>query len=322
MILFRLPTPESAHGGTGHAYATRMATCLTQLGYDAAITEQPAAPGDVEIIDGLRIPGTTPGTAGTSIALLHHAASRPRSGHADTETALRERLPQMCGVICSSAATAGAVWDTFAIRASVVAPGHDHRPVAAINTASVTASAAGAVTLLSAGVLTPRKGHALLLDALAPLSDLDWTLTIAGHSGRDLAYEQALHARAAAPELERRVRIVRDPEGPVLDALYDRTSLAVLLTRWEGYPAAAAEAIGRGIALVTTAAGLAGLPEGAGLAVEADDLATLSKALRRVIHDGALRTSLAQSSLCAGRALPSWPTQAALFVLAVKQALT
>ena len=219
----------------------------------------------------------------------------------------------MRGVICSSAATAGAVWDTYALCASVVAPGHDPRPVAA--------SVAGAVTLLSAGVLTPRKGHAVLLDALAPLTDLDWTLTIAGHSGRDLAYEQALYARAGAPDLAGRVRIVCDPEAPVLDALYDRTSLAVLLTRWEGYPAAAAEAISRGIALVTTPAGLAGLPDRAGLAVDAGDLATLSKVLRRVIHDRGLRTSLAKSSLCAGRALPSWPTQAALFALAVKQAL-
>ena len=311
MILFRLPTPESAQGGTGYAYATRMATSLTQLGYDAAITERPAAPGDVEIIDGLRALDMEPGSA--SIALLHHAASRPRTGHADTETALRGRLPQMRGVICSSAATAGAVWDTYAIRASVVAPGHDPRPAAA--------PVAGAVTLLSAGVLTPRKGHAVLLEALAPLTDLDWTLTIAGHSGRDLAYEQALYARAAAPDLAGRVRIIADPDGAVLDALYDRTSLAVLLTRWEGYPAAAAEAISRGIALVTTPAGLAGLPDGAGLAVDAGDLATLSKVLRRVIHDGALRTSLAKSSLCAGRALPSWPTQAALFSLAVKQAL-
>ena len=311
MIQFCLPPPATAAGGPGLTYACRMAEALTTLGLpasvDATATAWPAA-GPI-VIDGLLLPTLPITQCAGAVGLLHHAASRPIGGERPgIEQALRDRLPALRRVLCTSQSTADRVLATFGITAVVVPPGADRLPAAV--------RPPGPVRILSAGVLTARKGHDTLIQALSCLPDLDWTLTIAGQGGRDPAWEAALSHAATQPGAAGRVSVIRDPDRAALDALYASAGLFVLLTRWEGYPAAVAEALGRAIPVVTTAAGTAGLPPGA-LVVDLADLPTLSKTLRRAVFDPALRHSLAVAAARAGAALPEWATQAALFAAAL-----
>ncbi len=310
LIQFCLPPAADTAGGIGRWYATRMADALQALGHPATVTDGAAAPG-LRVIDGLLLPSLPLESVAGAIGLLHHAASYPAGAAAQQpgfEHALHARLPLLRHAVCTSQTTADRLLSSFGVTATVVPPGADRLPPAM--------PAAGPAAIVSTGVLTRRKGHDLLLQALAPLADLDWTLTIAGHDGRDPAWADALERSAAAPGLAGRVRILRQPDRAVLDTLMAGAGLFVLLTRWEGYPAAIAEALGRSVPVVTTAAGAAGLPPGP-LVVDAGDGPTLSKVLRRVLYDAPLRQSLAADSARAAAALPAWATQAALFARAI-----
>jgi glycosyltransferase involved in cell wall biosynthesis len=74
----------------------------------------------------------------------------------------------------------------------VVEPGTDPAPRAA-------GSGGPGCAILSVGTLVPRKGHDVLLRALARLTDLDWSLTIAG--GERATRSHAHGLRALAEEL-------------------------------------------------------------------------------------------------------------------------
>ncbi len=51
-----------------------------------------------------------------------------------------------------------------------------------------------------------------------------------------------------------------------------------------------------------------------GVVVHPGDHDGLSKAMRRLMFDAALRADMAEAAWLAGQALPDWPTQAAHFV--------
>ena len=310
MIQFCLPPAADAAGGIGRWYATHMVQALHALGHGAAVMDR-VPPAGRRIIDGLLLPSIPPEQLSGAIGLLHHAASRPAGASApspELERALHERLPRLHRVVCTSQSTADRILASFGVSATVIPPGADRHPPATPLT--------GPVSVVSAGVLTPRKGHDLLLEALKPLSDLDWTLTIAGHDGRDPAWADALERSGTAPGLAGRVHVIRQPDRATLDTLMASAGLFALLTRWEGYPAAIAEALCRSVPVVTTEAGAAALPLGP-LLVDPADIPTVSKVLRRVLCDAALRQDLATAAARAAAALPDWPTQAAAFARAI-----
>lgn len=169
------------------------------------------------------------------------------------------------------------------------------------------ASAAGdPPRLVAVGSLTPRKGYGVLLDAVALLGDLAFSLTIAGPESDPDTAAQVKAAIATLPE--GRVRLAGPLDAAALDALYAQGDLFVHPSFYEGYGMVLAEAMRRGLPIVCTTGGAAGetVPDTAGLKVPPGDAKALAGALRRVISDAALRRELADGSASAGALLPSW----------------
>ena len=147
----------------------------------------------------------------------------------------------------------------------------------------------GAVVILQASRMEPWKGHWFLLDALAWLADVpQWICWIAGGPQRyeEIAYAEALHARAAALGLAQRIHFLgqRSDVAQLLAAadIYCQPNLGA-----EPFGIAFVEAMYAGLPVVTTAAGgpLEILDESSGLFVRPNDTLSLATMLGRLIAD-------------------------------------
>ena len=313
-IAFALPSRADTGGG-GLAYAEAMAVALRPMGHAAEVVESSDpkwTPDAVPLIDGLLLPHLLPRLDRLvevgAVALIHHAmaaAGRDAARRAEVAEAMRAMLPRLRRVIATSQPVADRLMQEFGVASvDVVEPGIPELP------RNMTTE--GTCHILSVGVLTPRKGHDVLLRALARLLDLDWSLTIAGASGRDPEYAARLAAMIPELGLAERVRLLADPGDAALDALWQRADLFALATRWEGYAAGVAEALRRGVPVVVAQGGGALVPADAGAVCALEDEPTLSKCLRRIVFDTGLRSAMAEGAWSAGQRLPGWPAQAAL----------
>jgi glycosyltransferase involved in cell wall biosynthesis len=195
----------------------------------------------------------------------------------------------------------------------VVEPGTDPAPRS-------TGSGNGCV-ILSVGALIPRKGHDVLIRALATLPDLSWKLTIAG-GARDQVYARGLAALAEERGVAQRVTFAGEVDGEALEALWSGADLFALASHWEGYGMAVAEALARGLPVAVASGGaLAELvPVEAGVVSPPGDAVSLGKAMRRAIFDTALRAEMAKAAWQAGQHLPRWEDRAAHFVAELEKA--
>ena len=193
-------------------------------------------------------------------------------------------------------------------RVAVVEPGTDPVPIPA-----GPARPGLPVQLLCVATLTPRKGHAVLLQALSGLQHHRWVLHIVGSTERDPGTSARLRAQAAP--LGERVVWHGELPGTALHAHYAAADVFVLPSLYEGYGMVVAEAIAHGLPVVTTDGGALAdtLPPAAGLQVPAGDAPALQAALDRVLSDPALRAHLADGARQAAAALPTWAQQAARF---------
>ena len=110
--------------------------------------------------------------------------------------------------------------------------------------------------MLCVGTITPRKGHLVLVEALAGhrRSRLGDRL-LAGSLERDPATAAALRAAIAARALQERVRLIGELGPEALAALYQDADLCVSASFYEGYGMALAEALARGLPIVAAAGG-------------------------------------------------------------------
>ena len=152
-------------------------------------------------------------------------------------------------------------------------------------------SDSGAVKLLTVGSLIPRKSVITIVDALARIDDLDACLDIVG----DGPEKEPLAARIEQLGLADRVRL----SGPVpphrIEEQLRTTDVFVMASRSEGRPNALLEAMAAGLAVAVPAiAGIVELVEDGrtGLLHEQGDVPGLSRCLRRLVQDGALRRRL------------------------------
>lgn len=172
--------------------------------------------------------------------------------------------------------------------------------------------------ILSVGLIARRKGHDVLLAALARVADLRWQAQIVG-GVHDSAVMQALLAQVQALGLGDRVVFRGRMDEPELIDLYRQASVFALATRYEGYGMVFGEALGHGLPIVTCDGGAVPetVPPGTGLIVPVDDDTAFADALRRLLTDDALRAEMAAASTAAGRALPQWSDTAAVMGAAI-----
>jgi glycosyltransferase involved in cell wall biosynthesis len=305
LLLFDAP------GAENHPYARRMIAELSRAGHDATIADEAAddslarlPAGTRALIDGpvlSRFTGRPDGELARAIGLVH----QPESAAGTAAI-----LPRLGRIITTGQATADALIaaGVSAARMRIVTPGTD-------DATRATGSAGGVCHILSVGACIPRKGHDVLLTALGRLTDIPWRLTIAGSAERDRAHAGSLSALATQLGLDARVTFAATAD----EALWRSADLFALASRWEPWPTSVAEALRRGLPLAVTdfCANAAGATQSAAVTAAPGDAEALSKGLRRMIFDAALRRYMADAAWSAGQALPTWETQARAFAAAL-----
>jgi glycosyltransferase involved in cell wall biosynthesis len=147
--------------------------------------------------------------------------------------------------------------------------------------------------LLAVGSLVPRKGHVVLLEALAAVRDaglpVRWQLAIAGGGQERDALAALIHARG----LTGRVHLLGHRDD--VAAWQCAADVFVMPSLWEGLPLALLEAMFTGSAVV--ASRTSGIPEAIdddvdGLLTPPGDVAALAAALTRLLADPSLRDRL------------------------------
>jgi glycosyltransferase involved in cell wall biosynthesis len=339
---FLVPGPLGTVSG-GYAYDRRMIAGLRAAGHTVDVVELPgqypladdfavnaaatvldALPGEVTpVIDGLALPAfdgcTDTLSARRVVGLIHHPTAL-ETGLAEADAArlraIEQRLmPKLACVIVTSEPTAERLVADFGVeraRISVVVPGTE-------DAARCTGSGGPTCQILAVGSLIPRKGHDVLMRALARLFDLDWHLTIAG-GPLDGVHAHSLQALAEELQIERRVRFAGVVVDDGLEKLWRGADLFALTTHYEGYGMVVAEALKRGLPVLVTAGGAAGalVSPQAGVVCQPGDVVTISKSLRRLIFDTDLRRDAAEAAWQIGRTLPGWDDQARAFAAALR----
>jgi glycosyltransferase involved in cell wall biosynthesis len=347
-VEFVLPgDPETRTGGYG--YDRRMVAGLRALGWEVrvhALSDRFPSPTTVDLaaaartfaafaddarvlVDGLAF-GALPEVAAQEarrlrlVALVHHPLAAETGLTPGQQDRLRrgERaaLATARAVVVTSAETAAALgpYGVSPKRIVVVEPGTDPAPL------SHGSAARGGenVRLLCVGTLTPRKGHDLLVRALAALRHHAWRLDCVGSATRSPATAAALAEGVATLGLQDRVRWRGELEPATLDAAWDAADLLVSPSRHEGYGMAVAEALAHGLPVVATDVGAAArlIGEEAGLVVPVDDQPALEQALARVLGDAATRERLAEGAARVRQRLPSWAHACRALAVALREA--
>jgi glycosyltransferase involved in cell wall biosynthesis len=201
-------------------------------------------------------------------------------------------------------------------RISVVEPGTDRGP-------AHRAPANGAVRLLCVATLISRKGHAVLLEALAGLQALDWTLHCVGSTQRDPATSDQLRRASLELGLADRVHWHGELNEAAVAGHYAAADLFVLPSFHEGYGMVITEALAHGLPVVCTTGGALAqtLPRTAGLHVPPGDVAALRDALAVLIGQPDERARFAAGARAAAEQLPTWAQAGARFA-AVLDGLT
>ncbi len=328
-VVFAVPGELGTATG-GYAYDRRMIAELSSLGWDVRHLALPGGypfpsardaaaawtaldaldPGQSTLIDGLAYGamGETAARLAARLritALVHHPLALEGGVPPEETRALGRQearaLAAAHTVATTSTTTARTLAGEYGVdedRIFVAPPGTDPGPVAPAR--------GDPPVLVSVGAVVRRKGHDLLIEALATLSDLSWRCRVVGDVGRDPAWAADLLERARQAGLGERI----DFAGEVADARAEiaAADLFVLASRHEGYGMAYAEAIIQGVPVVGCAVGHVPelVSEEAGVLVAPDDAPALARALRGLLEEPQRRRALAAGARRAARNLPTW----------------
>jgi glycosyltransferase involved in cell wall biosynthesis len=189
-------------------------------------------------------------------------------------------------------------------RVHVVEPGVDPAPKAA---------GSDGTRLLALASITPRKGHDLLVRALAGIAELPWTCVCVGSLQRDPDHVAAVRDLIAEHGLDDRMTLAGALPDDELEKFFHETDLLVLPSRRETYGMVVTEALARGVPVLTTAVDalpetLGQDPNGStpGILVPPGDAPALTRALRLWLTEPRLRDRLRVSA--GNRRLDDWNT--------------
>jgi glycosyltransferase involved in cell wall biosynthesis len=342
-VVFVVPGSLETRTG-GSIYDRRMVQGLRQHGWSVDVVElsgtfpflSPAAltgadcavraipDGTLTLVDGLAL-GAMPEIVVREasrlrlVSLVHLPLGADVSFNRETAAALAadERRALHAAALVIATGTPTLRWLSEyglpADRMLVVPPGTDRAPLA-------SGSGGPSVSLLSVAALHRGKGHEVLIEALARVPvGARWRLVCAGSLTRDPPTVARVHAAVQRHGVANRVVLPGELEGAALADCYDRADVFVLATWQETYGMAVAEALARGLPVVSTTTGaipdLVG--EAAGLLVPAGNIDALASALTRVLTDADLRARLAQGARRVRDRLPEWQHASAALAAAL-----
>jgi glycosyltransferase involved in cell wall biosynthesis len=270
--------------------------------------------GAVVLLDGL--------VASTAPEVLVPQASRLRLvalvhmplGHGTADDDVRTGEGAVLSATASVVTTSG--WARRMLLGLYSLPGDGvHIAEPGVDAADIAPGTATGGALLCVAAVIPGKGHDVLLDALATMTDMSWHCLCVGGLDRDPAFAEGLRRRILDGGLGDRMCFPGPRTGADLDRSYVDTDLLVLASRTETYGMVVTEALARGLPVV--AAEVGGVPEalghGAGgirpgLLVPPDDPAALGAALRAWLGDAELRRRLRRAARERRASLPGWST--------------
>ncbi|PYE43097.1 glycosyl transferase family 4 [Rhizobium sp. PP-F2F-G20b] len=245
------------------------------------------------------------------VALVHHPLSLETGIAADVAERLRESereaLRFVRHIIVTSPETARTLSVSYGVAPAditIALPGTDQRKGATGGTDRMGRN--DPVHIISVGTLTRRKGHDVLIAALARLKDLAWRASIIGNRTLDPVTAEALADQVTSLGLSDRVTL----RGEVDDIAGELQTgdIFALASRYEGYGMVFAEALAHGLPIVACHAGAIPdvVPPEAGILVPVDDVDQFAGALHIYITNPGLRRQSADAAAQAGRHLPSW----------------
>ncbi|MEP3631082.1 MAG: glycosyltransferase family 4 protein [Hyphomicrobiales bacterium] len=268
---------------------------------------------DITIVDGLA-GGCFPelieelSKSAPCISLLHHPLSL-ENGISQEEAEFleeteRKGLNFTKAVITTSSATSKTVAELFAIDNAVI---HTVEP-GVTRATPIEFRTEPPLSILSVGSITERKGHDVLIKALALIKEEQWHLTIIGPQNFDRACFLELTALCQELGVSDRVTFLDSLSEDELSQQYAKADIFALASRYEGYGMAYAEAIVRGIPVIGTTAGAIPdtVPLEAGILTLADDVEAFSKALSSLLNDTPLRHKKHLGALAVEPDFPTW----------------
>ncbi|WP_218003691.1 glycosyltransferase family 4 protein [Actinomadura latina] len=268
--------------------------------------------GAVVLMDGLVACGVpdivVPEAGRLRLAVLVHLPLADEPGQADLNAGERKVLEAAGAVVATSPWAKDHLIAHHGLdpsRVHAVVPGTDPAPLAS--------GADGATRLLCVASVTPRKGHDVLVEALAAVAHLPWRCECAGPLGSDPGHVARVRRLIARHGLGDRVDLRGPLAGKRLDDAYAAADVLVLASRAETFGMVVTEALARGIPVVATSVDgvpdtLGWDPTGAvpGLLVPPDDPAALAAALRRWLVEPELRGRLRAAARLRRGMLPGW----------------
>jgi glycosyltransferase involved in cell wall biosynthesis len=196
-------------------------------------------------------------------------------------------------------------------RVVMIVPGTDRAPLArgsgGVAASGVGRISPGVVHFLTVATVNAGKGHMTLMHALAALDASGWRLTCVGSLERDAIEAARVTELVRTLRLDDRVTLAGELDAAAVAAAYNAADVFVLPTLHETFGMAVAEAIARGLPVVSTRTGaVAEIAAEGAILVPPGDIAALSGALAQVIADPVLRDRLATGARAARERLPSW----------------
>ena len=287
--------------------------------------------GAVVLVDGLiasTVPGILVPEAGRLrlVVLVHMSLGEALPGRAAAQVQKRE------GAVMSAAQHVVATsWSTreWLLRLYALPPDKVHVAQPGVDPAGLAAGTDRGGELLCVAAVAQRKGHDVLLAALATIADLPWRCVCVGSLDVEPTFVEQLQLRAEAVGIGDRVRFPGPRIGELLAHAYGAADVLVLASRVEPYGMVVTEALARGLPVVATTAG--GLPEALGwssdgrrpgLLVPPDDSRALAAALRDWLVDADLRQRLREAARERRSTLSGWDAPTDRIARVLTQAAT